>query len=158
MRAARANPAGTDINLQWDASTCTAQDYNVLYGSLANVASYALDRYACALGTSGLAAWNAVPAGNLWFVVTAQNGSGTESSWGRASSGAERNGTTASGQCGNATVAIALKYKGITKKPAPGTVNYTYARKALAQLKAAGVNTTGTGFKAVVVKVTAGGK
>ena len=58
----------------------------------------------------------------------------------------------------NATIAIALKYKGITKKPAAGTVNYTYARKALAQLKAAGVNTTGTGFKAAVVKVTAGGK
>ena len=103
MRASRANPSGTDINLQWDTATCTAQDYNVLYGSLANVASYALDGSACALGTSGLAAWNAVPAGNLWFVVTAQNGSGIESSWGRASSGAERNGMNASGQCGNAS-------------------------------------------------------
>jgi len=57
-----------------------------------------------------------------------------------------------------ATAKIAKTYGVIKKTPAPGTVNYTYARKALAQLKAAGVNTTGTGFKAVVVRVTAGGK
>jgi NitT/TauT family transport system substrate-binding protein len=55
-----------------------------------------------------------------------------------------------------ATAKIAQTYGVIKKAPAPGTVNYTYARKALAQLK--GVNTTGTGFKIVTVKVTAGGK
>jgi NitT/TauT family transport system substrate-binding protein len=56
------------------------------------------------------------------------------------------------------TVQIAKKYGVIKKTPAASTINYTYAKKALAQLKAAGVNVTGTGFKAVVVKVTAGGK
>jgi len=53
-----------------------------------------------------------------------------------------------------ATAKIAKTYGVIKKTPAASAVNYTYARKALAQLKAAGVNTTGTGFKAVIVKVT----
>jgi len=57
-----------------------------------------------------------------------------------------------------ATAKIASTY-GVTKKPASADeVNYTYARKALAQLKASGVNVTGSGWKAVVVKVTPGGK
>jgi NitT/TauT family transport system substrate-binding protein len=56
------------------------------------------------------------------------------------------------------TVKIAKTYGVIKKTPAASTVNYAYAKQALAQLKGAGVNTTGTGFKAVVVKVTAGGK
>jgi NitT/TauT family transport system substrate-binding protein len=57
-----------------------------------------------------------------------------------------------------ATAKIAKTYGVIKKTPAASEVNYTYARKALALLKAAGVNTTGAGFKAAVVKVTAGGK
>jgi len=57
-----------------------------------------------------------------------------------------------------ATAKIANTY-GVTKKLAsPSEVNYTYARKALAALKAQGVNVTGTSYKAIVVKVTAGGK
>jgi NitT/TauT family transport system substrate-binding protein len=56
------------------------------------------------------------------------------------------------------TATIAKTYGVIKKAPAASEVNYTYARKALAQLRSAGMNTTGTGFKAVVVKVTAGGK
>ena len=56
------------------------------------------------------------------------------------------------------TAAIAQRY-GVTKKPASADeVNYTYARQALAALKAKGVNVTGAGYKAIVVKVTAGGK
>ncbi len=101
MRCGRAAADGSAISLQWDASTCTAENYNVLYGPLATVASYSLAGSVCALGTSGQATWSGVPAGDLWLVITGQNGSGTEGSWGTASAGAERNGAIASGQCGN---------------------------------------------------------
>ena len=101
MTCSRGVPDGSAIDLRWDTSTCTGQNYNVLYGSLGNLASYALDGAGCALGTVGQATWNGVPAGDLWFVIASQNGSGAEGSWGTASGGAERNGTIASGQCGN---------------------------------------------------------
>ena len=55
------------------------------------------------------------------------------------------------------TAAIARKY-GVIKSRPLGATNYIYARKALAQLRAAGVNTTGTTWKEVTIKVTAGGK
>ena len=57
-----------------------------------------------------------------------------------------------------ATANIAKTYGVIKKTPPAGEVNYTYARQALAQLRAAGVNTTGASFRAMTVKVTAGGK
>jgi NitT/TauT family transport system substrate-binding protein len=57
-----------------------------------------------------------------------------------------------------ATANIAKTYGVIKKTPPAGEVNYTYARQALAQLRSAGVNTTGATYKATVVKVTAGGK
>ena len=53
------------------------------------------------------------------------------------------------------TAAIAKKY-GVIKSTPTGATNYTYARKALAQLKAAGVNTTGATWRKLTVKVTAG--
>jgi hypothetical protein len=56
------------------------------------VAGCAVSGAVGSLGTSGTTSWSAVPAGNLWFLVT-----GT---WGDASSG-PRNGSTPSGQCGN---------------------------------------------------------
>jgi NitT/TauT family transport system substrate-binding protein len=55
------------------------------------------------------------------------------------------------------TAAIAKKY-GVIKSTPSGATNYTYARKALAQLRAAGVNVTGTGWKKLTIRVTAGGK
>jgi NitT/TauT family transport system substrate-binding protein len=55
------------------------------------------------------------------------------------------------------TAAIAQKY-GVIKSAPQGATNYTYARKAVAQLKAAGVNVTGTGWKKLLVKVTYQGK
>jgi NitT/TauT family transport system substrate-binding protein len=56
------------------------------------------------------------------------------------------------------TATIAKTYGVIKNPPSADAVNYTYARKALAQLKSAGVNTTGTGWKAIRVTVVAGGK
>jgi NitT/TauT family transport system substrate-binding protein len=58
----------------------------------------------------------------------------------------------------NATVAIAKTYGVIKNAPAASTVNYAWASQALAQLKAAGTDTTGASFKAADVMVTAGGK
>ena len=55
----------------------------------------------------------------------------------------------------SATARIAKTY-GVIKKSPSGAWNYTWARKALAQLK--GTDTTGKNYKPITVKVTAGGK
>jgi NitT/TauT family transport system substrate-binding protein len=55
------------------------------------------------------------------------------------------------------TATIARKY-GVIKKAPTGETNYTYAAKALAQLKAAGVDVAGKTWKKKVIKVTPGGK
>jgi len=55
------------------------------------------------------------------------------------------------------TAAIAKKY-GVVKSTPQGATNYTYARKALAQLRADGANVTGTAWRKLTVRVTAGGK
>jgi NitT/TauT family transport system substrate-binding protein len=55
------------------------------------------------------------------------------------------------------TAAIAKKY-GVIKSLPVGATNYTYAQKAVAQLKAAGVDVNGSSWKPANVKVTAGGK
>jgi NitT/TauT family transport system substrate-binding protein len=54
------------------------------------------------------------------------------------------------------TAAIAKKY-GVIKSLPTGATNYTYAQKAVAQLKAAGVDVNGASWKPANVKVTAGG-
>ena len=108
MTCSRAAPGGSAIAQNWDTTTCTAENYNVIYGSLANVSTYTLGGAGCALATVGQATWSGVPAGNLWFVIVSQNGSGTEGSWGTTSAGAQRNGTAASAQCGNTSRSNAL--------------------------------------------------
>jgi NitT/TauT family transport system substrate-binding protein len=55
------------------------------------------------------------------------------------------------------TVNIAKTY-GVIKKAPTGGTNYTYASKAVAQLKAAGVDVYGKSWKKAAVKVTPGGK
>jgi NitT/TauT family transport system substrate-binding protein len=55
------------------------------------------------------------------------------------------------------TATIAKTY-GVIKKAPTGATNYAYARKAVAQLKAAGVDVIGKRWKKVTVKVTVGGK
>ena len=99
MTASRVD-AGT-LTVSWDVATCTSPDHEVLYGDLATVGTYAVTGAVCALGTSGTATWSGAPAGDLWFVVTGIDGSGTEASWGDATGG-PRNGTAASNQCGSA--------------------------------------------------------
>jgi hypothetical protein len=101
MTASRLNAAGTSIAVSWDAATCPAAEYRLLYGSLGSVASYALGGAVCDLGLTGDAAWSGVPSGNLWFVVVAGDGLGVEGTWGVNSAGSHRGGTTASGLCGS---------------------------------------------------------
>ena len=55
------------------------------------------------------------------------------------------------------TASIARSY-GVIKKLPSGATNYAYASKALAQLKAAGVDVTGKNWKKATVRVTPGGK
>ena len=94
-----ADGTGDTLAITWD-SGCAALDYNLIYGNLADVAAYALSGSECSLGTSGSFTWTGVPSGNLYFLIVGHDGSGTESSWGTATGGVERNGGAASAQCG----------------------------------------------------------
>ena len=96
LRASRSS--ATSIALTWDAASCAAPGFHVVYGNLAGLPSYQVAGGACGLGTGGSFAWNGVPSGNLWFVIVADSGA-FEGSWGDASAG-PRNGTTDSGVCG----------------------------------------------------------
>jgi hypothetical protein len=61
------------------------------------VGSYTLSGARCAVANPET--WDPVPAGNLWFLMVGDDGTGVESSWGLGSDG-ERNGMSASGECG----------------------------------------------------------
>ena len=100
-RASACAADGSSINVGWDASSCPAPGYKILYGPLSGVSSYALGGAVCALGTGGTATWSSVPVGDPWYVVVATDGAGTEGSWGNATAG-PMGGATASAQCGDA--------------------------------------------------------
>jgi hypothetical protein len=97
--------AAQTLDITWDVSSCVAADYSLLYGSLANVDTYAVLGSECSLGTGGTFSWS-VPSGNLFFLVVGTAGT-VESSWGTNSAGAERLGTTPSGQCGASSKDVA---------------------------------------------------
>jgi hypothetical protein len=99
LMGSRATLAGDVIDVSWDATSCPALAYNLLYGDLADVASYALSGGRCSIGTTGNYAWSGVPDGDLYFLVVGTNGVGLESSWGTDSDLNERNGTSASSLC-----------------------------------------------------------
>jgi hypothetical protein len=95
---------GDQIQVEWDASTCTSFDYHLLFGPLANVSAYALSGAECNIGTSGTHVWTDVPPGSLYFLIVGTDDTGVyESTWNRDSAGSHRNGTTASFQCGTTT-------------------------------------------------------
>jgi len=95
----RSTVAGDQIFLSWDTATCSAFDYNLVYGDLSGVSTYALSGSECSLGTAGSFSWSNVPPGDLFFLVVGADRTGTESSWGTDSLYGERNGESASGQC-----------------------------------------------------------
>lgn len=80
---------GATLRVRWDTVSCTAHDYNLFYGDLANVASYTYDGAVCGLGTSGIAD---VPmptsaSGNVFFLIASTDGAGTEGPHGYAAPG-----------------------------------------------------------------------
>jgi hypothetical protein len=95
----RLTAGGDSIELSWDAATCPAADYNLLYGALASVSNYTLSGSVCSLGTSGQYIWDPVPAGDLFFLIVGSDDIAVESSWGFDSLDGERNGMLASGEC-----------------------------------------------------------
>ena len=99
----KASRSGGNISLTWDVATCSGADYHVLYGALSSVSTYAISGSYCGLGVSGTQTWPGVPAGSLWFVLVADDDVSTEGSWGTATGGGQRGGTSVSGQCGMAT-------------------------------------------------------
>jgi subtilisin-like proprotein convertase family protein len=103
MTASRASGLADGIQLAWDTTTCSARNYHLLYGDLSQVSSYQLNGGVCGLGPVGTYSWNGTPAGDLWFVVVADDAGSLEGSWGNDSAGTPRNGSTASAQCGFAS-------------------------------------------------------
>ena len=91
---------GTGIDMTWDTTTCSAANYNLLYGDLASVSTYALQGSVCGLGSSGGFSWISPPAGDIYFLAVPTDGVDTEGSWGLNSTSAERNGLGASNECG----------------------------------------------------------
>jgi len=107
LAASALSAAGDQLQLAWDASTCTSFDYHLLFGSLADVSVYELAGAECNIGTGGTHVWNNVPPGSLYFVVVGTDDTGVyESSWGGDSSGDPRNGTGASFHCGTTTKVV----------------------------------------------------
>ncbi|HKQ63143.1 MAG TPA: hypothetical protein VJS92_17785 [Candidatus Polarisedimenticolaceae bacterium] len=107
LHAARTTVDGSQLQLSWNAASCPAPAYNLLYGDLANVSSYSLSGSRCGLGGSGSYAWTAVPPGDLYFMIVGASGT-VESSWGIDGDGIERHGMFASGQCGVTAKDIAI--------------------------------------------------
>ena len=103
MTASRITGAASGLHLTWDAAACPAKNAHLVFGSLQNVATYALDGAVCGLGPLGSYDWLGVPAGDLWFLVVADDAASTEGTWGLDGAGADRGGSTASGFCGFTT-------------------------------------------------------
>jgi len=92
---------GGTISVTWDVATCVAKGYHTIYGPLSGVATYQTSGGRCGMGVSGSSTWSSVPAGDLWFVVAADDNAGTEGTWGnRTLGGLAMNNATPSGVCG----------------------------------------------------------
>jgi len=92
------------IQVEWDASSCTSFDYHLLFGALEEVSTYELTGAECAIGTSGTHVWTGVPGGSLYFLVVGTDDTGVyESGWGRDSAGGQRFGTIEWFECGTTT-------------------------------------------------------
>jgi hypothetical protein len=99
LRAARLGVSGDAIDVFWDATSCPATDYDLIFGDLADVGTYTLAGAECGLDSDGSYGWTGVPAGSLYFIVVGTDGAGIESSWGTNSDLVERNGPSSSNEC-----------------------------------------------------------
>jgi hypothetical protein len=113
LTAFRLSDAGETILVEWDASSCASSDYNLIFGDLQQVSTYALSGAQCAIGFDGSYVWEDMPADSLYFMVVGADDTGIyESSWGRDSTGAERHGTAASFLCGTTTKIVSSTCEG----------------------------------------------
>jgi hypothetical protein len=104
MTSSRITATGDWISIDWDNASCGTQDYNLIFGNLGGVSTYALLGSVCAIGGTGFYDWQGVPPGDLFFLIVGVEETGVyESSWGTDGSGAERHGTAHSGMCGVST-------------------------------------------------------
>jgi len=104
LTASRQSDSGDVLNIEWDASSCTSFDYNLLYGSLADVALLSPTAAECDLGVTGVHGWSDVPDESLYFLIVGTDSTGFyESNWGESSDGSPRGGSGASFQCGTTT-------------------------------------------------------
>ena len=91
---------GSRILLGWDSTSCQADDYNLIFGNLEEVSTFALQGSKCGIGLSGEYDWRTAPAGDLFLLIVGVDDTGVyESSWGTDGSGTERNGTAPSNTC-----------------------------------------------------------
>jgi len=112
--ASRLDQPGTSVSVSWDTASCPgAVDYHIVYGVGSQFPAvpggiYGLSGGRCAIGTTSPFVWTGVPdpAGDtsrlLWWIVVANDGEGTEGSWGPDGAGNERLGPGpggASAQC-----------------------------------------------------------
>jgi hypothetical protein len=93
----RLTPDGSQLAIDWDMQCSSDDEINLIYGSLDDVAGYTVAGSLCSLTQP--TTWDAVPAGNLWFLLVGENSAGVEGSWGSSSAG-ERGDPAGSLQCG----------------------------------------------------------
>lgn len=92
------NPNGTDIDVTWDATSCTASQYNLFYGSLATVSTLTYTGAACDLGVTGQATFTP-PEGDVFFLIASEDTENVEGGHGY-DSGARPRHASAGGLCG----------------------------------------------------------
>lgn len=100
LTASRNDVSGGSIDVTYDTATCSAAEYQLLFGPLGSVNLPTVTGSQCDLGDSGNANWTTVPPGDLWFIVVTGNGEGLEGRWGMRTDGLPRDDATASGECG----------------------------------------------------------
>jgi subtilisin-like proprotein convertase family protein/V8-like Glu-specific endopeptidase len=103
VRVDRLTPDGGQLSVTWD-NQCSPVATKLVYGSLDQVSTHAISGSVCGAATPQT--WDAVPAGDLWFILISGDSLGVESSWGHSSEG-ERNGLAHSATCGSTAKDIA---------------------------------------------------
>jgi hypothetical protein len=92
----------TEIEVTWDNDCVSTGPTKLIHGPLAGVAEYEISGAVCGIDAEAASASWTFPAGeSQWFLLLKENAAGVEGSWGQGVAG-ERNGNTASGQCGAA--------------------------------------------------------
>jgi len=90
-----ASRSGSDVIVSWDAATCPAVEVNVYHGAIGDFSAFSGG--SCGLPPIGTATLP-IP-GDSWFLVAATDGVSTDGSYGKDSSGAERDVAGAGAAC-----------------------------------------------------------